>query len=265
MLLDSLSSGGLRTYLLGIVFLDLYLWRSFLHYGRVFLGGNSVLLCLGSIGFRVTTRIGYLLVKLLQIGEYILGIIGLPELQVSTTLQEFAHTLRLADTRHLHHDTTCLSLQFLDVGLHHAKLIDTGAYHVERVVYGRLHFRTQCLLHFNVRALGRNLALQLLRSEYLRQLMAGSVLMVSVYEMGDEVASLSLFLCPGFSHGLGETYIGLVVGQGFNYVGDGNLQDDVHSTLEVQTQTNLCLQAVLIRVDAEVLHGILVILLCHGI
>ena len=37
-----------------------------------------------------------------------------------------------------------------------------------------------------------------------------------------------------------------VVGKGLDHVGDGNLQDDVHTALEVQTETDLVFTALLV-------------------
>ncbi len=267
MLLNCLCGGNLSTHLLFLfVFLDLNLRSSFLYYRRVFLRCHGILLgSSDSVNFFRSTSICGLLVKLLQIGEHILRVISLPEFQVRTTLQELADTFRLTDTRHFHHDTTSLSFQFLDIRLNDTKLVDTSTYYVERVIDSCLHFLTQSFLHFSVSTLRRNLPLQLLRSEYFRQLMPRGILVISVNEMGNEITSFCFFRCPSLGHRLGKAHVGLMVSQGLHHVGNRDLKNNVHSTLQVKAKTDLSLQTVLVRIDTEILHGILVILLGNRI
>ena len=80
-----------------------------------------------------------------QLGE----VVGLPELEVSRSLEEFTYTLRLLDTRKLDQDTTGLS-QFLDVRLNNAETVDTGAEHHKRVVDSAFYFLTDYALYFFV-------------------------------------------------------------------------------------------------------------------
>ena len=56
-----------------------------------------------------------------------------------------------------------------------------------------------------------------------------------------------------------------MVGEVLHYVGNTHFEDDVHTALEVKTETDLCLKAFLIGVQPEELHGVLVVLLCDGI
>ena len=56
-----------------------------------------------------------------------------------------------------------------------------------------------------------------------------------------------------------------MVGQHVDDVGHRNLKDNVHTAFEVETQTNLCLHALLIRVDAKVFDRVLVVLCLDGI
>ena len=87
------------------------------------------------------------LVYLLEERNNLVRVVCLPELEVGASLEELAHTLRLVDTRHLHHDTSLLALQLLDVGLYYAELVDTCADYEERVVDGCLHLSAENLLH----------------------------------------------------------------------------------------------------------------------
>ena len=66
-------------------------------------------------------------------------------------------------------------------------------------------------------------------------------------------------------HRLEESGVFLVTGKVLNEVGNRYLEDDVHTALEVQTQTDLCLQTFLVGVDTEILHGVLVVLLGDGV
>ena len=231
------------------------------------LGCGYVVLGLGRVSgdLLVGIAIGDTLVELLQIRKHLIGVVGLPELQVGRALQEFTHTLRLADTRHLDRDTALGTLHLLDVGLHHAKLVDTRAYHIERVVNGRRHLGAKRLLHLAVCACRRNLALQLSGGEHLGKLVTRGVLVISIDEKSDEVALCGLQLLASLVHGTSEGDVGLVIGKILHHVGHRDLKDHIHTALKVQTQTNLSLEALLIAVDAKILHRILVILLGNGI
>ena len=113
----------------------------------------------------LSTSTSKTLVELYQIWLYLLVVICLPELQVGTTLQELTHTLWFTNTRHLHHDTSLLSFQFLDVWLNNSELINTVAYHIEGIVNSSLYLFAQHTLHLVVRTLCAHFALQLLCSE----------------------------------------------------------------------------------------------------
>ena len=56
-----------------------------------------------------------------------------------------------------------------------------------------------------------------------------------------------------------------MVGQRFEHVGNRHFEDNVHAAFEVKSQTNLGFQAFLIRINPEILHRILVILLCNRV
>ena len=219
----------------------------------------------GGVGTGGQPVVGHARVKLHEVGNDFLGVVGLPEFKVGRALQQLTHTLRLANTRHFHHDTAVLTFEFLDVGLHHAELVDTRANHVERVVDGRLYLGAQCALHFLVGALRRNLALQLLRGKNLGQTAVASVVFPSLDEERDEVVLAGFLFGLRLVHGFLKGGVGLVVGQHFYDIGNGDFQNHVHTTLQVESETDLRLQTVLIGVDTQILHRILVVLLFDGI
>ena len=92
-----------------------------------------------------------------------------------------------------------------------------------------------------------------------------SVLLESVDEECDEVALRYFVLCASLFHRLNESCVYLVVGEVLEYIRNAHFKDDVHTALEVKTETDLCFETLLIRVDAKILHGVLVVLLCDRI
>ena len=188
------------------------------------------------------------LVELVEQRGNVLTVVGLPELKVGASLKELAHTLRLADTRHFYHEASLLAFELLDVGLNDAELIDTVADNVERVVDSCLHFGAQGGFHLLVGALCVHLSLQLLRSEDGSQGAVGSVAVEGVDEQRDEITLTGFFFLLCFLHGLHKVGISLVVGKHLDDIRHADLEDYIHTALEVQTQTYLRFQALLIRV-----------------
>ena len=95
--------------------------------------------------------------------------------------------------------------------------------------------------------------------------MAGSILVISIDEQRDKITltGFLLFLC--LCHRLHESRISLVVGENLHHVGYRDFEDDIHTALEVKAQTNLSLKAFLVRVDTQILHRVLVVLLCDWV
>ena len=206
-------------------------------------------LCGISLGFLLDTaqRCSQLAIQCHQERSHLGSVIGLPELQVGTALQELAHTLGLLHTRHLHHDATLLALESLDIGLHHSKAVDTGAEHVVRVGDGAFHFGTKHTLHLLVGALGGHLVAQLLRGKELSQRLLRGESLIVLDKQGDEITLAVGCLCSGLLNGTAEVLVGLllVVGQRLHHIGHAYLQDDVHTALEIQSQTDAHLAAFL--------------------
>ena len=123
-------------------------------------------------------RCGKLGVERDEEGNDFLCVVGLPELQVGAALQELTHTLGLLHTGHLHHDTTLLAFEGLDVGLYHAEAVDTGAEHVVGVVDGTLHLGAEHALHLLVGALRGHLVAELLCGKELGKSLVGLQLLV---------------------------------------------------------------------------------------
>ena len=130
----SFGKVGLSVFCIGLgVFVELQFAVGRLGFGLCgtvgLLSLHGVGLCSGSIGFIDTA--GQSLVNLCEIGDDLVGIVGLPELEVGRALKELTHTLGFTDARHLDHDTPLLTFELLDVGLNNAELVDTRADNVE--------------------------------------------------------------------------------------------------------------------------------------
>ena len=108
------------------------------------------------------------------------------------------------------------------------------------------NFVAEHLFYLLVGRVGRHLALELLCSENLREVMSRSVLLVSVDEKSDEIALRHLVLGTCFLHRLGEGSVCLVVGEVLDYVRNAHFEDYIHTALEVKTKSDLCLEALLV-------------------
>ena len=160
-------------------------------------------------------------------------------------LQELTHTLGVLHTRHFHHDAAFLSVEFLDVGLHHAKLVDPVGDDVFGIIYSLLHFGAQDAQHFIVIVVGLHLG-QLAGGKDFSQVVSGGVLPVVLHEEVDEIALSLLLFSAGFLHGFHEGGVFLVASKIFDKVRNGDLQDYVHTAFQVKSETDLCLLTLLI-------------------
>ena len=204
------------------------------------------------LGILLYTGGSELAVELDEEGHSLSGGVGLPKLQIGGTLKELAHAVGLLDTGELDHDAALLTLKGLDVGLHDAEAVDTCADDIERVVDGGLHLLAQNAFHFAVGALGVHLAAQLLGGEELSQVAVGSQLLVVLDKKGNKIALTGLGFLLGLFNGLIEVGVILVVGQCLHHIGHRHFEDDVHATLEVKTQTNSHLAALLECPDPKI-------------
>ena len=183
-----------------------------------------------------------------------------PKFQVGRTLQEFSHTFRFLDTRQFHHDTAHLSFQCLDVRLSHTKTVDTCTQNIVRVVYGSFYFLAQYFLNFCICTTGIHFVFQLLGGKKFSKFAFRSQFLVFSDKQGHEIFLTVNLQFGSFSHSLVKGFIRFVVGQRLHYVRYGNLQNDVHTTFQVQTQPDFHLTTLFQRVNSQphllILHGI---------
>ena len=76
-------------------------------------------------------------------------VVGLPELELSGSLEELTHTVRILDAGEFDQDAAA-ALQLLDVGLCHTETVDTGPQDLIRTVDGAIAFLLQNLQHVAV-------------------------------------------------------------------------------------------------------------------
>ena len=120
------------------------------------------------------------------------------------------------------------------------------------VVDGGLDLFTKHVLDLAVGALGVHLATQLLCGEEFREGAVGCQSLVVLHEKGDEIALTLLGFLLGLCDSLLEVGVFLVVGQSLHDIGNTDFEDDVHTTLEVQTQTDTHFTALLEGPGAEI-------------
>ena len=150
--------------------------------GRV--GGG----CLGSsdIGLGLVT-------ELTQRTNDVRQRVGQIELQVSGTLQQLAHALGLFHTRELKQDAAS-ALQLLDIGLYHAKAVDTVAQYLVGVVDHAVDLIVEDVLHLTV--IGSGVGSDLVDSaEDLGQVALGSEFLVLLAEGAHEVVLSGAAAC----------------------------------------------------------------------
>ena len=94
-------------------------------------------------------RSSKLTVDLCQQRQQLGSLIGLPELKVRRTLEQFTNTLRLFDTRKFNQDTTRLS-QFLNVRLNNTETVDTCTEHVKGVLNSSINFLANNFFYLSV-------------------------------------------------------------------------------------------------------------------
>ena len=175
--------------------------------------------------------------------------VGLVEFQVSGTLQQLAHALGLFHARELKQDASS-ALQLLDIGLYHAKAVDTVAQHLVGVVHHSVDLVVEDALHLAVRGVGLLLhALDV--AEDLRQAALGSQLLVLLAEGAHEVV-LSGLAAHHVVDGLVKLLVGIVVRKGAQDVGHRDLQCHIHTTLQVKAEAQLFLTNLLEGVVSKV-------------
>ena len=207
-------------------------------------------------------------VDLLQEGHDLVGIVGGPEFQRSGTLEEFAHALRLLHARELHEDTAGAG-NLLDVGLCHTELVDTALNYCVRVVDCALGLFAEELDDLVVGDLGLvgDIAAELVEVDVERETLLTGNLFPRLCEEGDEVGVGLLCTLTCQREGLVELIGGLFAGAVAHQLAEVQLQHDVHTALEVQTQVNLFLLYILVCVaEINLLggYGVDVLVTCRS-
>ncbi len=179
-------------------------------------------------------------------GNFIV-IIHLIEFEVGTRFEKFGHTLRLFHSREFQQNLAHLVLKLLDVGSHHAELVDTGAENIERGIHLALHLLPEGFCHLAVA--GR--ALQLSEEFTLAGEKAGHHAGLDIGGYPVDIVSFTRLgaFSLRFLH-RGVDLVKLCVARRIltENIGHRDLEDHVHSPLEVQTETHLHLADLIIGI-----------------
>ena len=175
------------------------------------------------------------------------SLVGLPELQVSRSLEQFTNTFRLFDTRKLDQDTTRLS-EFLDVRLNNTETVDTGTEHVERVLDSTVHLFADHFLYLSVGRGEGHFVLQLKSREDRSQLTVRIYFVVRLDEERHEVCTAGFLFLLGKRQSCFVVRRLVMTAQCIEDVRNGYLHCYVHTALEVQTKVDLFLTALFERV-----------------
>ena len=97
----------------------------------------------------------------------------------------------------------------------------------------------------SIRAAGVHFLFQLLGSKELGQFAFGGQLLVLAYKQGDEIFLAGNLLSGSLGHRLVELLVWLVVSQCLYYIGHRHFENDVHTALQVEAQSNLHFTALL--------------------
>ena len=181
-----------------------------------------------------------------QCGKHLAGIVGQPEFERRGTLQQVAHTLRLLHARQLDQDAVRVG-QTHDVGLRNAEMVDTAAQDVERSGDGGIGFLLEDFLDVGIGAFERDV-LAVGADEDRSQRTAVRKALVGLHEVGNIVFRGAVLQGRvGLGDGADEGGIVLAVaGERLDDILDLHLQHDVHTALEVETQVQFLLLALLV-------------------
>ena len=206
-----------------------------------------------------------------QRGQHLAGIVGSPEFERRSALQQVADALRLLDARQLDENAVRIG-QTHDVGLRDAEVVDTAAQDVERSGDGSLGLMLEDFLDIGVGRLQRDV-LAVGADEDDGQRTAVGLTLVSLDEIGDVILGIALLQrLVGLGDRCGESGIGLAVaGQRLDDIFDLHFEHDIHAALEVETQIQLFLLTLLVSElaetyveDGQILHRIQEMLFSPG-
>ena len=125
--------------------------------------------------------------------------------------------------------------------MRHTELIDTIPEHIERVFDRTFSRLTKHLDHFVVRTVGIDLLAQLGSIKDVAQLTAVRKFFVGIGKEGDIIARTVFLSLPGLLQSLIENRILAVVRQGADHILNRDLQHDVHTATQVETEVDLLL------------------------
>ena len=253
-------------FVLGCEAVQFFEQRRFLFglgFGYSGIGGQNGLRCRFGNAIRCTGQAaGSLQVTDQRIGLFEGGInlvvfVSGPEFEAGRSLQQLADTLRLLDAGQFHQNTAGI-FEALDIGLCHTETVDTVAQHVERVGNGAFCLFAQYADHLFVGTGRGNHLAQLGRIENVAQLAAVRHLLISRGEERNIVAGAAFLGLPGLGERLVEHRVLAVVGQCAHDVFNRNLEHDVHTAAQVETEVDLFLLALLVVElhEPEVIHGL---------
>ena len=171
----------------------------------------------------------------LQVRSYFLGVVCFPEFEVSRSLKQLSYTFGFFDTRKFHHDTSHFVFEALDVGLNHTKAVDTCTKHVVWVRYGSFYFFSQHLFNFGVWWFLVYFVFELLCREEFREFGTRCNFVILFNKQCDHVVLAGGCLFGSFGQCFVESFVGLVVSQCFDNIGYRHFEDNVHTSLKVQT------------------------------
>ena len=210
--------------------------------------GYEILGLAGSLGLTLGGLFGSRSLVGKDLGEEVVGLyqvridlrilVSGPELEGSSTLKEFADTLRLLDTRELDEDAAGVA-DLLDRGLGDSETVDTVAEDVEGVGDSALGLGLDDIENLGVGGLGLDLVTHLIGTEDLGKPLAAGNFVPSLSEEGDEVGGGVDAALLGESEGPVELGSLVVAGESLNEVLELHLQHDVHTTLEVKAKVDL--------------------------
>ena len=181
----------------------------------------------------------------LQCREQLLTIVGCPELQRCSTLQELTNTLRLLNTRELNQDTVRV-WKTLDIWLNNTEVVDTAADDVERSCESVVSLLLQHLNNLVI-AHTRLDILAIRRDEKVSEWLAVRSLCISLSQ-GLDIATCTLTEClVSLCDSSNECRIVLALTcERLNYILNLNLEHHIHTALQVETEVNLLLLALLV-------------------
>ena len=90
--------------------------------------------------------------------------------------------------------------------------------------------------------------------------MARCYLVVGIDEKRNEITLGRHLFLLGHVHSFQICRVSLVIGKHINYVRDRDLKDNVHTALKVESETNLGLKTLLVRINSQILDRVEVVL-----